>query len=304
MKKNIFLYGASSMGLMYLPTAAILYNVLGFIDGEPNKKGKKLAGLPIFHISELATLTFDLIVITSSYHKEISEKLKSLTQKSISYVCDCEDISTLHNELNQYRVKHRLDRLKNDIPLIDNISLDNELIKDCKLIVNRRMLLQLLPKNGEVAELGVAQGHFSKQILEISQPNTLHLVDVWASERYNEDNYMNLRNELSHHGEKIVWHRNLSTEAARDFLTHSLDWVYIDTDHSYLTTKQELLAYQHVIKPGGYICGHDYTMGNWAADYRYGVIEAVHEFCVSQRFRLVWLTMDLQEGQSFAIQKL
>lgn len=52
------------------------------------------------------------------------------------------------------------------------------------------------------------------------------------------------------------------------------------------------------------IAGHDYTIGNWVEGYRYGVIEAVHEFCVENDWRISYLTVDTTEGRSFAITRI
>ncbi|MEX0773138.1 MAG: class I SAM-dependent methyltransferase, partial [Balneolales bacterium] len=81
------------------------------------------------------------------------------------------------------------------------------------------------------------------------------------------------------------------------------DWIYIDTDHSYETTRDELRLYASKVKQGGIIAGHDYVKGNWITTYRYGVIEAVHEFCVNNDWELIYLTAEPIENQSFAIRR-
>jgi hypothetical protein len=99
-------------------------------------------------------------------------------------------------------------------------------------------------------------------------------------------------------------HRKLSTDAAGDFQDDYFDWIYIDTDHSHKTTLEELLKYASKVKKDGIIAGHDYSMGNWVRSYRYGVIEAVHEFCVVYGWELVYLTLEPIEKQSFAIRRI
>ena len=46
----------------------------------------------------------------------------------------------------------------------------------------RKFLLEMMPKNSVCAEIGVNQGQFSKEILEVVQPKKLHLIDPWAGE--------------------------------------------------------------------------------------------------------------------------
>ena len=91
---------------------------------------------------------------------------------------------------------------------------------------------------------------------------------------------------------------------AGDFADQSLDWVYIDTDHSYETTIRELCLYASKVKVGGIISGHDYTMGNFIKWYRYGVIEAVHQLCATFDWELIFITAETIENQSFAIRKI
>lgn len=60
-----------------------------------------------------------------------------------------------------------------------------------------------------------------------------------------------------------------STEAAALFDDRSLDFVFIDADHSYEAVKRDLLAWLPKVRPGGIIGGHDYP--------RPGVKKAVAE---------------------------
>jgi SAM-dependent methyltransferase len=78
-------------------------------------------------------------------------------------------------------------------------------------------------------------------------------------------------------GSVVVW-RKSSIEGARDFPDRSLDWVYIDADHTYSAVKADLEAFRRVVKPGGVICGDDYDDDGWWAD---GVTKAVDEFAGS-----------------------
>jgi len=50
--------------------------------------------------------------------------------------------------------------------------------------------------------------------------------------------------------------------------------------------------------------GHDFFNGNWLSGLRYGVREAVHEFCVVEGWEFVFLTMEIGDNPSFAIRKM
>ena len=157
-----------------------------------------------------------------------------------------------------------------------------------------------------VAELGVNRGEFSESILEITKPAILHLIDIWNSYRFHEGIFNEVSNKFKSRIENgsIQIHRNLSTDAADEFPDEYFDMIYIDTNHSYKTTSEELLAYAPKMKQDGIISGHDYSMGNWVKSYRYGVIEAVHEFCVTFDWELCFLTAEPLESKSFAMRKI
>jgi hypothetical protein len=181
-----------------------------------------------------------------------------------------------------------------------------EHVAGCRVVLDRAALLDLLPKGGSIAELGVDQGDFSALILERCRPRVLHLVDAWHTERYSESKQdavaARFAGEIARGTVRI--HCSLSIDAAAAFAPGTLDWVYIDTTHRYDTTRDELRAYEPLIRPDGYIAGHDYSLGNWTAGLRYGVIEAVQEFCVERRWRLCFLTARAGESPSFTIQRL
>ncbi|MDH5608014.1 MAG: class I SAM-dependent methyltransferase [Cyclobacteriaceae bacterium] len=187
-----------------------------------------------------------------------------------------------------------------------SIKLDHKHLKNLTGLPGRMDLLQLLPHDGVVAEIGVAQGEFSDAIIEICHPSKLHLVDVWHSERYHISNQEKItsRHKTAVQNGQLEFNIGLSTEVVHSFQDHYFDWIYLDTDHSYALTKQELKLYQHKIKPGGMICGHDYISGNWKGLKRYGVIEAVHEFCIEQDWEIIYLTFETSLPPSFAIRKM
>jgi len=55
--------------------------------------------------------------------------------------------------------------------------------------------------------------------------------------------------------------RMSSLEAATTYLDKSLDFVFIDADHSYEAVRADIIAWWPKVKNGGIISGHDYHMG-------------------------------------------
>jgi hypothetical protein len=190
--------------------------------------------------------------------------------------------------------------------LIPRVPLTRDQLNGCELLLNREALLSRLPKGGCVAEIGVDRGDFSEMILHTTRPATLHLIDSWDSERYHAGLQEGVTGRFAGSIESgtVRIHRKYSTEAAPEFPDDYFDWIYIDSDHSYSLTREELQAYAPKVKLNGIIAGHDYSMGNWVDSVRYGVIEAVHEFCVEHGWKLVYLTVEPIEMQSFAITRI
>lgn len=203
----------------------------------------------------------------------------------------------------QENMKNERERVEESI---NKVQLSEKHICNCKVLLSREDLIHQFPKNGCVAEIGIDTGEFSELIFQISNPKILHLIDPWDSVRYGAEKYEFVKQKFESqiHMEKVKIHRKSSIDAAQDFPDNYFDWIYIDTDHSYNTTKEELKAYASKIKMNGFISGHDYTMGNWIKGYRYGVIEAVHEFCVEYDWEIAHLTANQIENQSFAITRI
>ena len=178
-------------------------------------------------------------------------------------------------------------------------------ISNCKLLPSRLHLLDSLPKGGVAIELGVDSGEFSKEILQRVQPISLFLVDGWSQDGYGLDKKREVLDRFTteiRNGKIEVIHK-LSHEAAALFPDDYFDFVYIDTDHTYETTKLELELYRKKIKPGGYLCGDDYVVGNVSGSLHYGVIAAVSEFCQNENWPLSHLTLEPFRPSSFAIRR-
>lgn len=68
-----------------------------------------------------------------------------------------------------------------------------------------------------------------------------------------------------------------SAEAARLINDRSMDFVFLDADHSYAGVKADLAAWVPKVRPGGWICGHDYRNAMPEFDFS-GVDRAVNEW--------------------------
>lgn len=138
----------------------------------------------------------------------------------------------------------------------------------------RVLMLQIMPKNAVVAEIGVWRGLFSKKILKICQPKALHLIDPWSfqpefssaiygnPERPNEPEAVYQRVcEKFRNDARVHIHRQTSDEAFASFPDDYFDWVYIDGNHHAPYIDRDLQNALRTVKPDGIITGDDYSWG-------------------------------------------
>lgn len=183
------------------------------------------------------------------------------------------------------------------------VSLKTENLENCRLLVDRKQMLDFFPKNSVVAEIGVANGDFSREIISKTSPSRLHLIDYFGTSRYGKESkekVLNLCNEFK----DVKLHVGLSFDELETFDDGYFDWAYLDTDHTYETTAKELEILRRKVKADGLIAGHDYSMFNLSGDMRYGVIEAVHEFMVNNEWELIFITSEAMHDRSFAMRRI
>lgn len=149
--------------------------------------------------------------------------------------------------------------------------------------------LNELGLTGRGVEVGTHQGCFASDILHIWKGDKLYLVDAWRRVEFwkdepsmlNQDHTMNMLatvKRLEPFRERVCVIRELSTDAAELFQDGSLDFVYIDADHSREAVLADLRAWFPKVKYGGIIAGHDYLKKDLPCGGAYGVIEAVEEY--------------------------
>lgn len=149
-----------------------------------------------------------------------------------------------------------------------------------------------MPKRARCVEVGVWTGDFSERILRSTTPRELNLVDPWRfAPEFPKRYYGGLLAEnqadmdaihagvVKRFGQylSVNVHRKTSLEAAASFDDRSLDWVYIDGDHSYDAVRADLQAWWPKIVAGGLLTGDD--VGWRDEGGKQPVRQAVVEFC-------------------------
>jgi len=154
----------------------------------------------------------------------------------------------------------------------------------------RRSMLQKMPKGGVCIEVGVWRGEFTRMILNQLQPKKLTLIDPWKNfdERKDafdgqtkEDEFERIHNEVKAkfadeiEAGQVEIMRALSADALAEMNENTLDFAYLDGDHSYEGVKADLEGVFPLMKQGGIIMMDDFHRRGWWGD---AVIRAAQEF--------------------------
>jgi hypothetical protein len=178
------------------------------------------------------------------------------------------------------------------------------------LILNviREDILKLLNRETVCAEIGVAEGYFSRKILENEQPKKLHLIDPWEFQKrddYSKDvnNVDNNVNQIRYNSIQMMFqdnvakgqvtiHRDFSQNVVHQFEDNYFDWVYIDGLHSYEGVMQDLENFDKKVKEDGMIIGHDYANNFQSREMEFGVIPAVNDFVKKKGYCIAFITAE------------
>lgn len=168
-------------------------------------------------------------------------------------------------------------------------------------LIDRKSIVDLLSPNSVGCELGVFEGEYAEILWKSGKFDKLYLVDVFCGRTANfgkeiEDasflEQMVTEKFKQEKGISIV--KSDSVNFLLDQPQDSLDFVYIDTLHTYDQTIKELNAAYSCVKPNGYICGHDYCK------LFHGVIDAVQEFVAKHDLNYT-ITKNEEEFPSYVI---
>ena len=143
---------------------------------------------------------------------------------------------------------------------------------------------------GVGVEVGVADGDFARFILDHNpKVKKLYGVDVYKGhEGYQDYTRKSTFEAMLEHAQAAVapyaerheFIFKFSMDAVKNFDDNSLDFVYIDANHSYDTVLEDITEWAKKVKPTGLVCGDDYDLPeNDRRLARYDVIRAVNDYC-------------------------
>lgn len=188
--------------------------------------------------------------------------------------------------------------------LIASPSLQDCHVKNCRLVESRAKMLEYLPKNSVVAEVGTQYGRFAQKILSITKPQKLHLIDC---------NFDLFKAEVSQKQQTVFQegiargtielHEGDSSTILSNFPDEYFDWIYIDADHAYEGVCKDIASGYTKVKAGGMLIFNDYTNWSVCEILPYGVARAVNEFCIAHNWEIVFLALQSLGYHDIAIKK-
>jgi len=129
------------------------------------------------------------------------------------------------------------------------------------------------------AEVGVLTGKYSKWLCTKIRGLKLYLIDPYVSykeysefrtpedmKRYEKE----ARERVAQFDCKFI--KKFSMDAVKDFADESLDFVFIDANHSFEYCYDDIREWSKKVRKGGIVSGHDYS------PYMWGVKKAVDKW--------------------------
>jgi predicted O-methyltransferase YrrM len=117
-------------------------------------------------------------------------------------------------------------------------------------------------------EIGTCRAESTYQLLD-KCPNIKKLTTVDPYKAYNDwvgeidqtvlDRFLKIaKTNIKKFGKRVNMLRETSANAASGFKSESVDFIFVDGDHSYDVTLADCEAYYPLLKKGGIFAGHDY----------------------------------------------
>jgi hypothetical protein len=122
------------------------------------------------------------------------------------------------------------------------------------------------------AEIGVYRGGYSEVLLKNIPGLKLYGIDLWnlysGYRDYRKDDIHSAETEAMERTKnydcKLI--KGWSNEVSKQFADESLDFVYIDGNHSYEYTVMDLAFWSKKVRKGGIVYGHDFE--DWSKNWR------------------------------------
>ena len=175
--------------------------------------------------------------------------------------------------------KYELELAKRDPIIIPNMGRDNL----------ARLFAELNFTSG--VEIGVERGLYSRVLCRENPQAIIYGVDSWKAYRSYRDHVS--QDKLDGFFETTLQRmspysnfrpiRKFSMDAVKDFKDNSLDFVYIDGNHTLPFVINDMIEWSKKIRIGGIVSGHDYRKSKRVVTQNH-VVYAVH--CFTEAYRI------------------
>lgn len=145
------------------------------------------------------------------------------------------------------------------------------------------------------AEIGVEEGRYSEVLCKANPRLTLYCVDPWVvypgyrsyfDQKKVDEYYSSAVQRLA--GTGCIFIKAFSMEAVKRFGDRSIDFVFIDANHSFISVVEDIYYWSQKVRSGGIIAGHDYIRRRKPTSTH--VIQAVNGFTDAYRIHPWFVT--------------
>lgn len=155
------------------------------------------------------------------------------------------------------------------------------------------VIRNILKKNPTTCEIGFFKGDFSQQIYNTLDSRKHYVIDTFTDTNHMSGDKDGINYSFQDMTKMQQYSISLGFETIKGCsdelinIEDSLDFIYIDADHSYEWVKKDLNNAFIKINKGGIIAGHDYE------EYKFpGCYAAVNEFCYKNKYKPLIITND------------
>lgn len=194
------------------------------------------------------------------------------------------------------------------------IQIPQDRVAEAKLFVSRNLLIKhchdIIGDNKTIAEVGVFLGDNSITLRDTFKPSKLYLVDTFDVDGHIIQNRLQCSDCNTHFQyvidrfkdiKEIEICRGCSWDQLELLPDDSIDYMYIDADHSYESVCKDIAVAYKKIKNNGIIQFNDYTTSTFNALHRYGVLQAVNEFMEQYDMDIIGLSLERSGYHDLAV---
>jgi hypothetical protein len=189
-------------------------------------------------------------------------------------------------------------------------------LRESRIYSNRTAMLEALPikMGGRALEIGVALGDFSRAIIDRMKPEVFYAADIFQMHEV-ESHWGTpstvLFNSMTHEeffrdrfkSDPVNVLAGPSSQTLSQIEDESLDFIYVDAEHTYQPVKADGETGLRKLRSGGIMIFNDYTLFDQYMGVSYGVVRAVNELINQHDLEVLGLALEINMFCDVAVQK-